>query len=96
MKAEDTQKVLNEISKNYSEVTVNYYTGRKWYVKDIKNQRVIREMEITKAKAENANFEELIKNDILPNKLLIMSDTEMIEKMENQLGKKLPELNIIH
>jgi Cof subfamily protein (haloacid dehalogenase superfamily) len=96
MKAEDTQKILNEISKNYSQVTVNYYSGRKWYVKDIKNERVIREMEITKAKAENANFEELIKNDILPNKLLIMSDTEMIEKMENELGKKFPELNIIH
>ena len=37
-----------------------------------------------------------MKNDILPNKILIMSEPEIIEEMERELGKKFPELNIIH
>ena len=93
---EDTENILKEISINYKNITVNYYSGRKWYVKDINDKRVINEMKITNAKAENGNFEDLINKNILPNKILIMSEPNIIEKMEIELGKKFPQLNIIH
>ena len=93
---EDTDKILKEISFNYKNITINYYSGRKWYVKDINDKRVINEMEITNAKAENGNFDDLINKNILPNKILIMSEPNIIEEMEIELGKKFPQLNIIH
>ena len=93
---EDAENILKEISNKYNNITVNYYSGRKWYVKDINDKRVINEMEITSAKAENGNFEDLLNKNILPNKILIMSEPNIIEQMEIELGKKFPQLNIIH
>ena len=93
--AEDTEKVLREISLRWSDVTVNYYSGRKWFVRDVTDKRVIREMNITSATAENANFENLIEKNILPNKILIMCEPPVCEEMEKELGKKFPDLNVV-
>lgn len=93
--AEDTKKVLQEISLNWSDVTVNYYSGRKWFVRNINDERVIREMKITSATAENADFEKLLEKNILPNKILIMCEPSTCEKMEKELGKKFENLNVV-
>ena len=93
--AEDTKNVLQAISAGWSNVTVNYYTGRKWFVRDVDDKRVIREMNITSATAENANFDSLIEKNILPNKILIMCEPPTCEEMERELGKKFANLNVV-
>lgn len=93
--AEETEKILAEISAGWSDVTVNYYSGRKWFVRDVNDKRVIREMNITSATAENADFEKLLEKNILPNKILIMTEPPICEEMERELGKKFENLNVV-
>lgn len=93
--AEDVKNVLQEISARWPEVTVNYYSGRKWFVKDVSDKRVVREMNITSATAENANFENLLEKNILPNKILIMCEPPTCEEMERELGKRFENLNVV-
>lgn len=93
--AEDTKNVLQEISARWSDITVNYYSGRKWFVRDNSDKRVVREMNITSATAENANFENLLEKNILPNKILIMTEPPICEEMEKELGKKFENLNVV-
>ena len=52
-------------------------------------------MEITSATAELANFSELLEKNILPNKILIMTEPELCEKMERELSKKFTNLNVV-
>lgn len=93
--AEDTKNVLQEISARWSDITVNYYSGRKWFVRDNSDKRVVREMNITSATAENANFENLLEKNILPNKILIMTEPPICEEMEKELEKKFENLNVV-
>ena len=91
---EQLKIVLTEIKK-WSNITVNYYAGRRWFVQNVNDKRVQREMRITSAKAENADFDELIEKQIQPNKLLIMTEPSICEEMERELNKKIKELNIV-
>ena len=90
---EETRKLLPEL-KNKHDISVNYYTGRKWFVEKI-DARVEREIRITSATAELANFSELVEKNILPNKILIMTEPKICEKLEIELGKKFPDLNVV-
>ena len=92
--AENTKKVLEEILQKYSDATINYYSGRKWFVKNF-DDRVKGEMNITKVTAELANFNELLEKNILPNKILIMAEPATCAKMETELGEKFPALNVV-
>ncbi len=88
-----TKKTLLELKK-YLDISINYYSGRNWFVEKI-DARVQREMEITSATAELANFSELLVKNILPNKILIMTEPEICAKMEIELGEKFSELNVV-
>ena len=92
---ESTQNVLYEISQNYSDITVSYYAGRRWFVQDINDERVKREMNITSAIAENADFDELLNRKISPNKIFIMCEPKICQKMELELGKIFSNLNVV-
>ena len=92
---EQAKNVLSAIDKGWSDVTVNYYAGRKWFVRDVNDKRVKYEMDITSATAENANFDELLKKQVMPNKILIMCEPPICEEMERELGKMFPKLNVV-
>ncbi len=94
MPLEDTKNILAAIDKGWQNISVNYYTGRKWYVRKI-DKRVQREIDITQATADIANFEELIKKNILPNKILVMCEPPDCEEMERELGKIFDKLNVV-
>ena len=88
-----TKNILREL-KNYSDISINYYSGRNWFVEKI-DDRVQREMKITSATAETSNFSALMEKNILPNKILIMTEPEICAKMESELGKKFSDLNVV-
>lgn len=95
MPLEDTENILAAIYDGWkSDFAVNYYTGRKWYVRQIE-KRVQREIDITQATAEIADFENLIAKNILPNKILIMCEPPACEEMEQELGKQFKNLNVV-
>lgn len=91
---DDTKKIFPVIENSWKDIAVNYYTGRKWYVRQIE-KRVQREIDITQATAEIADFDELISKNILPNKILVMCEPPICEEMEAKLGKQFPNLNVV-
>ena len=91
--AEDTGNVLAEMSR-WQDITINYYAGRRWFVEAI-DKRVQFEMDITGATAEVADFDELLNENIFPNKVMVICEPPTCEEMERELGKKFPALNVV-
>ncbi len=91
--ADDTRNVLAEL-KHWTDITANYYTGRRWFAEEI-DSRVQVEMNITGATAEVASFDGLLSENILPNKILIMCEPPTCAEMERVLGEKFPTLNVV-
>ncbi len=87
-------RVLKDMEEHWSEFTVNYYAGRHWYVKEI-DARVQVEIDITGSVAEIGDFDQLMQENVLPNKLLIMAEAPVCEDMEKQLRKRFPEFNVV-
>ena len=92
--ADDAKNILAEMKRTWQDITINFYTGRRWFVEAI-DRRVQFEMDITQATAELANFDELLSKNIFPNKILIMCESPTCEEMESELGKKFPALNVV-
>lgn len=95
MTVADTKNVIEAINKNFAGVTVNYYAGRKWFVRDTADKAVQQEMAITSATAENADFAALAEKGTLPNKILVMAEPGVCEKMEKELGAMFAGLNVV-
>ena len=89
------RSIIATIDRDFPQVTSNYYAGRRWFVRDTSDWRVKREEDITSAASEAADFDELLNENILPNKILVMSEPPDCERMEAELGRKFPELNVV-
>ncbi len=94
MPAVDAKNILAEMKRRWQDITINYYTGRRWFVEAIE-ERVQHEMDITGATAEVANFDELLSENIFPNKIMIICEPSTCRDMEVELGKKFPALNVV-
>ena len=92
--ADDAKNILAEMNRGWQDITINYYTGRRWFVEEI-DSRAQHEVEITSAQVEVANFDELLRENILPNKILVMCEPPTCEEMERELSKKFPSLNVV-
>ena len=88
-------RLISVIDKRWADATVNYYSGRRWFVRDVNDKRVKHEEEITGATAYHGDFNELLEIGMLPNKILTMSEPGDCERMERDLGKLFPELNVV-
>lgn len=95
MPAEPTARILAAIEKRWPAVTLNYYAGHHWYVKDTQAPAVQREERITSAASEQADFAALMAQGILPHKILCMSEPAVNEAMERELTAAFPELNVV-
>lgn len=94
MPLDDTKNILAAMESNWVDISINYYSGRKWYVRKV-DGRIQREMDITQAKAEIAAFENLIAENILPNKIMIICEPPTCEEMETKLSAQFPKLNVV-
>lgn len=94
MPAEDSANILTEMRRSWHDITINFYTGRRWFAEAI-DARVQHEMDITQATAEVANFDGLLNKKIFPNKILVMCEPPTCREMELVLGEKFPALNVV-
>lgn len=92
--ADDAKNILAEMKRGWQDITINYYTGRRWFVEEI-DKRVQFEMDITGATAEVKNFGEVLSENILPNKIMVICEPPTCEDMERKLGEKFPTLNVV-
>lgn len=91
---DDAKNILAEMFKGWKDISVGYYTERKWFVQKI-DERIEYEIKSTKVQAELANFDELLAKNILPNKIFVRCDPPICEEMEFELGKKFKNLNVV-
>ena len=95
MDAKDTGSILAVIAEKFPQVTVNYYAGRHWYVRDAQDERVQTEMRITSAQPSETDFYVRLAAGELPNKLLIMANPVDCKQAEKELAKDFPMLHIV-
>lgn len=94
MPLDDTEKILEEINQRWQGVSINYYSGRRWYVNAI-DDNIQHEMDITQATAEVVDFDKLLAEKIAPNKIMIICDPPICKEMESELGKIFTRLNVV-
>lgn len=92
--AEDAKNILAEMNRTWNDISISYYTGRRWITEKI-DARIQREMDNTGASVELGNFDELLSENLLPNKIFIRCEPPICEEMERELGKKFPTLNVV-
>ncbi len=92
--ADDARNVLAEMNRTWQDISVSYYTGRHWFTEKM-DDRIQREMDNTGATVELGNFDELLRENLLPNKIFIRCEPPTCEEMERELGKKFPALNVV-
>lgn len=91
--SDDAKNILSAM-RHWQDITINYYTGRRWFVEEI-DRRVQFEMDITQATAEISTFDGLLSKNIFPNKILVMCEPQTCIEMERELGKKFSTLNVV-
>ncbi|MBR4904696.1 MAG: HAD family hydrolase [Selenomonadaceae bacterium] len=92
--ADDAKKVLAEMKNRWQDISVSYYTGRRWVTEKM-DSRIQREMDNTGATVEIGNFAELLSENLLPNKIFIRCEPPICKEMETELGKIFPALNVV-
>ena len=90
-----TEAVLAQIARDYPAVSLSYYAGDIWYVRDRADPDVQREERITTVTSVEADFAALIAAGTMPNKLFAMGVPELIARMEKELSPAFPELTVI-
>ena len=95
MKESDTRAVISCIAQNYPAAVMNYYAGREWYVEDLTAPLVVQDEKITRTKAKRADFAELLSQNILPNKIMIMGEEDLITAMAKNLPSKFSSLTVV-
>ena len=93
MPLDDTKKILTAFNR-WQNISINYYAGRNWYVRAV-DANIQHEMNITQATAEIADFDKLVDENVLPNKIMIICAPPTCEEMERELGKMFPALNVV-
>lgn len=88
----DTVEILKAM-KNWQDISVNYYSGRKWYVEVI-DKRIQREIDITQAHADIADFDNLIEKNIIPHKIMVICEPTTCTDMEQKL-QVFSRLNVV-
>lgn len=89
-----TAAVLAAIGQERLPVTLNYYAGRHWYVKNV-DQRVQYEMDITGAVAEAEDFEALMEGGEQASKILVMGEPGDCGHLQRTLAAAFPGLNVV-
>ena len=92
--ADDARNILAEMKSRWQDISINYYTGRRWVVEKI-DARIQHEADITSAPVEVGNFDEILSENIFPNKIMIICEPPTCKEMETELGKIFPSLNVV-
>lgn len=95
MEAKPAGELLQELAEKFPQITANFYTDNKWYVKDVTDKRVQREMAITSATAENADFTRLLAQGIYPHKILLMAEPEDCVAAEEYFRAHYPAFQVV-
>lgn len=95
MEEKPTRQLLQELAAKFPQITANFYTDNKWYVKDVTDKRVRREMDITSAVAENADFTQLLDQGTYPHKILLMAEPEDCVLAEEYFREHYPAFQVV-
>ncbi|MCB4949866.1 fructose-phosphate phosphohydrolase SppA [Streptococcus mutans] len=83
----DVKKIVALIKKQFSHISINFYSGGDWIVEEI-DQWVQIEADITKESPDIRNFDTLLTDDSIPiHKLLLIANTQAIQEFFTYLKR---------
>lgn len=88
-------QIVKDIKEQYKDWVINFYHNDNWYVEDDTLAEVKNEESIVNVKAAQQDFYNLLKSNILPNKLLCINKSGISKQEEFALQQKYPDLKII-
>ena len=91
---DEAKNILAAMKRGWDDITVSYYTGRRWVVEKI-DERVLEEQRNTGAPFEIGNFAELLSENVLPNKIFVRCPPPICENMEKVLSGEFSALNVV-
>ena len=92
MPVADTVAILKAME-NWRDISINYYSGRKWFIRNV-DKRIQREIDITQAHADIADFHNLIDKNIIPHKIMVICEPATCLEMEQNL-QRFANLNVV-
>lgn len=90
-----SQQIIKDMKAKYTDWVINFYHNDNWYVEDDTLAEVRNEESIVNVKAQKRDFDDLLKENILPNKLLCINKSGISEQEQFSLQQKYPDLKII-
>ena len=93
MTTEEMLEVLQFVEANLPEATWNVYTASKWIVKDRSNPRVLKEVSVVEVEPTGTDLSDIGFSEQI-GKVLLMCDSESIERMESVLKGHFPNFHI--
>ena len=91
---DEAKNILAAMKFGWQDITISYYTGRRWVVEKI-DERVLQEHENTHAPFETGNFDALLSENTLPNKIFVRCPPPICKEMETVLSGEFPALNVV-
>ena len=83
----DVKKIVALIKKQFSHISINFYSGGDWIVEEI-DQWVQIEADITKESPDIRNFDTLLTDDAIPiHKLLLIANAQAIQEFFTYLKR---------
>ncbi|MGI6069365.1 MAG: Cof-type HAD-IIB family hydrolase [Blautia sp.] len=86
------EKVMTLIQSRWPGVILNYYAGSSWYVEDASPKPVQTESRIVRLHPTVTKFSGLIRQDLMPHKLLCMGSPKECLQMEEIINQEVPQL----
>lgn len=88
-------QIIKDIKGQYKDWVINFYHNDNWYVEDDTLAEVKNEESIVDVKAKQQDFSNLLKANILPNKLLCINKSGITKQEQLILQQKYPDLKIV-
>ena len=90
----DAKNILSEMFSRWKDISVSCYAGHRWFTQNI-DERIEKEIFNTDAFVEVENFEGLLEQNIIPNKIFVRGEPSTCAEMEKVLGKIFDKLNVV-
>ena len=95
--ADLARAVLDTLAYHWPQVSPSYFCGMDWYAQDPEAPGIVSEARIVQARPLQANFDQLLADGLLPNKLFCSRSFTPQQSLEMRalLLRRFPQLNVI-
>lgn len=94
MPLDDAKNIFSAMKTRWNDISLNFYTGRRWFVEKF-DANIEREAGITEAPVYVKKFDDLLAENVSPNKIMVICAPETCKEMETVLSGEFSALNVV-